>query len=360
MRSKTALIFGVTGQIGSYLAELLLSKHFAVVGAARRTSTPSTERLRKCLLSEHFSLLPCDVTDAWSVQKTMLEVRPSHVYNLAAMSFVKASFDEPLHTTSATYLGAVNVLEACRDLHKMGIGPRLYQASSSEMFGSSWSKQDARLLRHDISCRPPSEHEIAEGAFQDEDTPFLPNSPYAIAKLAAHHAVRLYRKSYGLFACAGILFNTESERRGLEFVTRKVTHYVGQLKVGLESGRPFPRLSLGNLQAMRDWSHCEDSTRAMLSILEHDEPDDYVISTGNVHSVQQFVEKAFAAAEIGDWRSWVDFDESCTRPCEVPFLRGRSVKARHVLGWEPQIGLDELVARMVRSDIELARTQNGR
>jgi GDPmannose 4,6-dehydratase len=226
------------------------------------------------------------------------------------------------------------------------------------MFGSSWSKLDSGGLRVDISHRPPTLQEMQPGlgqAFQDESTPFAPNSPYAVAKLAAHHMARIYRRSYDLHVSCGIMFNTESERRGEEFVTRKVTRYVGRLRAAHDAGKSLPKLSLGNLSAVRDWSFAGDTARAVLAILERDEPDDYVIATGSAYSVEDFVGRAFRAGGFENWREFVEGGcPTHERPCEVPFLRGRPGKIAHTLGWAPQLDLDGLVQRMVASDILLA------
>lgn len=356
--SRTAIVLGCTGQVGSFIVEALLEEGWHVVGALRRTSTPSAGRLGKALENPRMSLAFCDVTDAHSVESLLRRERPRWVVNMAAQSFVRASFEEPLHSTSATYLGAVNLLEAARRLQEDGLEVKLYQASSSEMFGAAWSKLDSGGLRLDISHRPPTPEEMAPGlgqAFQDEATPFFPNSPYAVAKLSAHHMARIYRKSYGVWVACGIMFNTESERRGEEFVTRKVTRYVGRLRVATDNGMSLPLLRLGNLSAHRDWSFAGDTARAVLRVLSREEPDDYVLATGSSYSVEEFVRRAFLAGGFGDWREFVEGNVSChERPCEVPFLRGRSAKARHVLGWEPRVGLDQLIERMVASDIELA------
>jgi GDPmannose 4,6-dehydratase len=421
--SKTALIFGVTGQDGSYLAEHLLGLGYHVIGVRRRTSVPNTGRVDHLAGEPRFKLICGDVTDAASVsqvvwqawQKACMEWKRSlqtdpkadntprlEVYNLAAQSQVKVSFDEPLHTTQATYLGCLNILEAVRRLDVRKEHVRFYQASSSEMFGSAYTvdredgegytehyQTDYRLERPEEISRKESE------PYQDEWTPFLPCSPYAIAKLAAHHAVRLYRDSYGLFACSGILFNHESERRGEEFVTRKITRYAAEFarwkaKVEREetggvsfdhqvspddvsvirlnrNGEPyghkdswlfgpkFPKLRLGNLDASRDWGHAEDYVRAMRLMLQQERADDFVICTGQTHTVREFLLAAFKAAglEAENVESLpVVIDPALYRPSEVPFLRGDCSKARRVLGWEPKVSFEELVRRMVYSDMD--------
>lgn len=357
-QSNTAVVLGATGQLGSFLCELLLSKGHKVVAGVRRTSTPSTSRLSHLLNNASLELTPCDITDALAVQHLLLRARPRYVFNLAAQSFVKTSFDEPDHTAHCTYLGAIHVLEAARLLKMQGDDCRVYQASSSEMYGSAWTKIEKGGMRLDVSHRPPNSEETSQGVFQDEDTPFLPNSPYAIAKLAAHHAVRLYRKSYGVFASAGIVFNTESERRGEEFVTRKVTRYVGRLVAALKRGVPLPPLRLGNLSAYRDWSFAGDTARAIYDILRHHQPDDFCIASGHAYSIRDWVEAAFRAAGLPDWQDYVTGDSpEHLRPCEVPFLRGRPAKAAHFIGWQPRVDFHGLVRRMVAADIALAEKE---
>lgn len=364
---KTAVIFGVTGQDGSYLAELLLGKGYRVVGVSRRTSTPNDGRVRHLAGDPSFELVRGDVTDPGSVQRTLLrgwayrrqaDAAPMEVYNLAAQSHVGDSFLEPHHTTQATYLGCLNVLEGVRAYDALAKETRVYQASSSEMFGSSRSH---RVLKADGSAHRGWAHfpdcvfdGMRPDAYQDESTPFAPNSPYAVAKLAAHHLVRVYRESYGLFACSGVLFNHESERRGQEFVTRKITRYVG---LWLRNGRTHEgvgRLKLGNLDAARDWGHAADHVRAMWLMLQRETPDDYVVCTGQAHTVREFLLAAFAHAGLKAERVEdlpVEVDPSLFRPCEVPFLRGDASKARRELGWSPEVGFDDLVRRMVYADL---------
>lgn len=345
---KKSVILGATGQIGSYLVEQELANGVEVFAGYRRTSTESRERLRHLDDHPYLHWVPCDVTDPWSVYSLLRDIRPHFIYNLAAMSFVRASFDEPNHTTLCTYGGCLNVLEAMR---KIGGDIRLYQASSSEMYGSAWSKYEDHHERMDITDRPPDPHETTTSerqAYQDEQTPFLPNSPYAIAKLAAHQAVRVYRKSYGLHASCGIVFNTESERRGLEFVTRKITNYVGLVA----NNKTTQKLQLGNLSAYRDWSHASDTARAMQLMVRQNEPDDYCIGTGASYSIEHFLHTAFALINR-DWQEYVIANTNAhLRPCEVPFLRARPEKARLKLGWETTIQFEELVRRMVTHDIQ--------
>jgi GDPmannose 4,6-dehydratase len=368
--SKTALIFGVTGQDGSYLTEHLLGLGYHVIGVRRRTSVPNTGRVDHLAGEPLFKLVCGDVTDAASVSHVVwqawqdaymewrrsLQIRPSEgprleVYNLAAQSHVKASFDEPLHTTQATYLGCLNVLEAIRRLDVRQEHVRFYQASSSEMFGAAFDTR-ARVIEE---CSEGAIHwksmSLTERErYQDESTPFLPCSPYAIAKLAAHHAVRLYRDAYGLFACSGILHNHESERRGEEFVTRKITKYVARWA----RDKSIEPLRLGNLNASRDWGHAEDYVRAMHLMLQQEKGDDFVICTGETHTVREFLLAAFKAAgsEAENVESLpVVIDSSLYRPSEVPYLRGDCSKAKRVLGWKPEVPFEELVRRMVYSDM---------
>jgi GDPmannose 4,6-dehydratase len=307
---KTTVITGVTGQDGSYLAEQLLADGWRVVGMARRTSQPSTGNLAKVLGKKHFHLVEGDVTDAHSVRRLVRDAAPDELYNLAAMSFVGASFQEPAHTWNVTGLGAVNVLEAVRDEAPQC---RVYQASSSEMFGSAFSVRDCDGGRENYTEFAGSYLD----AFQDEETPFLPNSPYAIAKLAAHHAVRVYRDSYGLRAVAGILLNHESERRGIQFVTRKITRWVGRVVAVRRRGERPPTLHLGNVEVMRDWGYAPDYMRAAQLMVRAGTPKDYVIATGKVWSVRQFLEKAVEAASLPPPSS-ASWSGSGTRPTSAP------------------------------------------
>lgn len=339
---KRALIFGVTGQTGSYLAEHLLEQGYEVIGVARRVSSPNDDRIKHLRDNGHFRVVRGDITDASSVARLLHLHAPSEVYNLAAQSFVKDSFDEPIHTTAVDYVGCLNILEAIRAIHE-GNRPRFYQASSSEMFGSACSTSGDGS-RVDLPC-------LGE-PFQDERTPMLPNSPYAIAKLAAHHAVRLYREAYGIFACSGISFNHEGPRRGPEFVTRKITLYVARWKRARDLGLPIEPLRLGNLHAKRDWSHAKDVVMAQHLMLQADKPDDYVICSGETHSVAEFLAKAFACVGLENESLLpVVIDPDLYRPCEVPYLRGCADKARAGLGWAPKVTFDELVREMVYSDL---------
>lgn len=357
---KRAMVFGVTGQAGYYLSRLLLDEGVEVLGVRRRTSSSSANNADSLTGEKNFSLLNGDITDSSCVNRLIQDNAPDYIFNLAAQSFVGVSFSEPSHTTEVTYLGALNILEAMRSLPAGDMGRvRLYQASSSEMFGSACSafdggRQDYRSVQRDV------------GLFQDENTPMLPNSPYAIAKLAAHHACRLYRDSYGIFACTGINFNFESPRRGPEFVTRKITQYVARLYQdwfgcfrSMEDGERRAiecrgKLKLGNLDAKRDWSHCYDTMRGAWLAINHSSPDDFVFASGETRSVREFLEAAFAEAGISHLLPIaVEIDPALYRPCEVPYLRGDAGKARCNLKWSPSYSFADLVRRMVENDINL-------
>ncbi len=312
-----ALITGVSGQDGSHLAEFLLGQGYRVYGLVRRTSSEVHPRLES--LRGRIELLAGDLLDGPSLDRAVAEVQPDEVYNLAAMSFVGASWGQPALTTEINALGVLRLLEAVR---RYGPHARLFQASTSEMFGK-------------VLQTP-----------QDEQTPFYPRSPYGVSKVYAHHLVVNYRESYGLFACGGILFNHEGPRRGLEFVTRKITRAVARIKLGLES-----ELRLGNLEARRDWGYAGDYVRAMWLMLQQERPDDYVVGTGENHSVREFVETAFAYAGL-DWQRHVVIDPQLYRPAEVDTLLADSAKARRVLGWRPEVSFEELVRLMVDADLQ--------
>jgi GDPmannose 4,6-dehydratase len=320
--STRALITGVTGQDGSYLAELLLAEGYEVVGMVRRSSTVNFERIEK--IQDRLTLVAGDLLDEVSMINVLREYRPSEVYNLAAQSFVQTSWSQPVLTGETTALGVTRVLDAIRI-----VDPeiRFYQASSSEMFGK-----------------------VVEVP-QKETTPFYPRSPYGVAKVYGHWITVNYRESYDLFACSGMLFNHESERRGLEFVTRKITHAVARIKHGLDTS-----LSLGNLDAQRDWGFAGDYVRAMWLMLQQNAPDDYVIATGETHAVREFCELAFSHVGL-DYANHVILDERFVRPAEVDLLVGDASKATNVLGWKPEVSFPQLVARMVDADMELIRRQ---
>jgi GDPmannose 4,6-dehydratase len=314
---RRALITGITGQDGSYLAELLLEQGYEVVGMVRRTSSINLERLGH--LEGRLHIVPGDLLDETSLINLLREWRPQEVYNLAAQSFVTTSWNQPVFTGEATALGVTRLLDAVRL-----VDPeiRFYQASSSEMFGKV--------------------REVP----QNEGTPFYPRSPYGVAKVYGHWITINYRESYGLAACSGILFNHESPRRGLEFVTRKITHAVARIKHGAQS-----ELRLGNLDSKRDWGFAGDYVRAMWLMLQRDTVDDYVVATGETHSVREFCEVAFARAGL-DWEQHVVVDERFLRPAEVDLLIGDAQRARSDLDWKPEVGFAELVEMMVDADID--------
>ena len=318
---RRALITGVTGQDGSYLAELLLEKGYEVHGMVRRASTETFQRLQH--IRDQITLHTGDLLDQRSLGDVMRECQPHEIYNLAAMSFVAASWNQPVLTADFTGVGVTRMLEAMREVAP---DARLYQASSSEMFG--------KVL------------EVP----QSERTPFYPRSPYGVAKVYGHFITVNYRESYDLYACSGILFNHESERRGLEFVTRKVTHTAAAIKLGL-----VDELPLGNLDAQRDWGYAKDYVEAMWLMLQQDEPEDYVIATGEAHSVRELVDIAFGHLDL-DPEQYVRIDERFMRPAEVDHLIGDYSKAKEKLGWEPRTSFEELVKLMVDSDLELLRS----
>jgi GDPmannose 4,6-dehydratase len=318
---KRALITGITGQDGSYLAELLLEKGYEVHGIVRRASTEAFERIEH--LAGKVQLHQADLLDQLSLIDVLKETDPAEVYNLAAMSFVPTSWKQPVLTAEFTSIGVTRMLEAIRLLGRDKI--RFYQASSSEMFGK------------------------VQEVPQREETPFYPRSPYGVAKVYGHWITVNYRESYNMYCCSGILFNHESERRGKEFVTRKVTDGVARIKLGLST-----ELRLGNLDAKRDWGFAGDYVRAMWLMLQQDKPDDYVVATGETHTVRKLVELAFAAAGL-DWQKYVKIDPALVRPAEVDLLIGDPSKAKRILGWKPNVSFEQLVERMVKAD--LARLQ---
>lgn len=320
---KRALITGITGQDGSYLAELLLEKGYEVYGIIRRSSSFNTSRINDIYQDPHekgarLKLIFGDLTDASSINKIVRDVQPDEIYNLAAQSHVRVSFDVPEYTADATGTGVIRLLEAIRE---NGLKTRFYQASSSEMFGK-------------VQAVP-----------QKEDTPFYPRSPYAAAKLYGHWITKNYRESYDMYACSGILFNHESPRRGETFVTRKITKAVANIKAGLQD-----KLYLGNLDAKRDWGYAKEYVEAMWLMLQQDEADDYVIATNETHTVQEFVEKSFERVGL-NWKDYVEFDERYMRPAEVDLLIGDATKAKEKLGWEPKVTFEKLVEIMVDADV---------
>ena len=321
---KKALITGITGQDGSYLAELLLSEGYEVVGMVRRSSTVNFERIDT--IQDQLTLVPGDLLDEVSLIGILREHRPVEVYNLAAQSFVPTSWGQPVLTGETTALGVTRILDAIRI-----VDPeiRFYQASSSEMFGK------------------------VQEVPQTESTPFYPRSPYGVAKVYGHWITVNYRESYGLHASSGILFNHGSPRRGLEFVERKVCHGVARISLGLDD-----KLPMGNLDAQRDWGFAGDYVRAMWLMLQQDKPDDYVVSSGNTHSVRELCEIAFGHAGL-DWQEHVVIDERFLRPAEVDLLIGEPTKAREVLGWERNVAFADLITMMVDADLALVRRQMG-
>ena len=329
---KTALITGVTGQDGSFLVEFLLAKGYQVHGIVRRASTFNTGRLAKIYADPHesgtrFHLHYGDLTDASCLRHILEKTQPDEIYNLAAQSHVRVSFDQSEYTADVVAMGTLRLLEAYRDHVRVLDRPvRFYQAGSSEMFGAA---------------KPP----------QAENTPFYPRSPYAVSKVAAHWYSVNFREAYDLFICNGILFNHESERRGETFVTRKITRALGRIKLGLQQ-----KLYLGNLDSSRDWGYAGDYVEAMWLMLQQDAPDDYVVATGESHTVREFLDEAAAITGI-DWKTIVELDPRYLRPTEVDMLLGDATKARTKLGWAPRITFRELVELMVKNDLELARQE---
>lgn len=363
------LITGITGQDGSYLAEQCLERGDQVFGLIRRTSTNNQWRLKKARkISETlnhmldfpcFSLLKGDITDYTSVNRIIREVQPDQIYNLAAMSHVGDSFNQPLYTWQATAIGCLNVLESVREL---GLNCKIYQAGSSEQFGSSYNERyvDGVLQK-----------------FQNEETEMSPRSPYAVAKTAAFQYSKLYRDSYGLFVSVGILHNHSSERRGEEFLTQKVIKWIKEYRKFLHNSvqsscyeefrdesitierwwdnnrywqrQEFPKLRLGNLSSYRDESYAPDMTRGMMLMLDQNKPDDFVLASGKSYSMEEFVQKAFNKAGLGDWKNYVVIDPQLYRPAEVDYLCGDATKAREVLGWEPKHNLDDIIEKMLSS-----------
>ncbi len=316
---KRALITGINGMDGSHLADFLLGKDYEVFGMERRSS--SKNRVNTKHLEGKINFVNGDMTDQNSLVRCLKEANPCEVYNLAAQSFVGESWNTPEHTTDVTGVGVLRMLEAVRETNK---NIRFYQASSSEMFG--------RMVENPAK----------------ESTPFYPRSPYGVSKLYGHWITKNYRESYGMFACSGILFNHESERRGIEFVTRKISDGVARIFHGLES-----HITLGNLDSKRDWGYAPDYVEAMWLMLQQETPDDYVIATGETHSIRDFLDCAFRVVGISDWKEKIKQDPRFMRPAEVDVLRGDYAKARDALGWLPKTRFEELVEKMVKNDIEI-------
>jgi GDPmannose 4,6-dehydratase len=323
--AKKALITGITGQDGSYLAELLLEKGYDVYGMVRRSSMEKFDRIEH--IKEKIKIRQADLLDQFSIIKLLDEIRPQEVYNLAAMSFVPTSWNQPVLTAEFTAVGVTRMLEAIRAIDTK---IRFYQASSSEMFGKV--------------------KEIP----QSEKTPFHPRSPYGVAKVYGHWITVNYRESYDIFGASGILFNHESPRRGIEFVTRKVTHNAAKIKLGITN-----ELRMGNLDAKRDWGYAGDYVKAMWLMLQQDEPDNYVVATGETHSVRDLVEAAFTYLDL-DYKKYVIVDEKYIRPAEVDLLIGDSSKAKKILGWEPQVSFDGIVKMMVDADMKSLKKEYGK
>lgn len=319
---KIAVIYGCTGQDGSYLADLLILKDYQVIGVKRRSSVINTTNVDHLYEHPNFQMVYGSMNDVGSMYRLLSRVKPAEIYNLAAQSHVRTSFEIPEETVDTVGMGTMRLLEVVRNACPT---TRLYQASSSEMYGDNMDPM------------------------KNEETRMTPASPYAAAKLLAHNLVRNYRVGYGMHASSGILFNHESPRRGETFVTRKITRAVARIKLGLQD-----KLSLGNLDAIRDWGYAGDYVEAMWLMLQQDKPDDYVIATGDTHTVREFVESAFDLAQL-DWKKYVHIDSRLMRPHEVPFLQGDSSKAKRVLGWEPKIKFNDLVKMMYESDLEKER-----
>ncbi len=327
-QTKRALITGITGQDGSYLSEFLLDQGYEVHGIIRRTSTFNTDRIDHIYEDPHnpgarLFLHYGDLTDGTTLRRIIEQVQPIEIYNLGAQSHVRVSFDSPEYTVDTVGMGTLRLLEAIRDYQqRTGIQVRFYQAGSSEMFG------------------------LVQAVPQRETTPFYPRSPYACAKVYAHWQTVNYRESYNLFACNGILFNHESPRRGETFVTRKITRAVAKIVAGKQK-----KIYMGNLDSKRDWGYAKDYVRAMWLMLQHDQPDDYVIATGETYSVRQFLQEAFTYVNL-NWEDYVEFDQRYLRPAEVDLLIGDPTKAKQKLGWEPSVTFTELVALMVEADLQ--------
>lgn len=326
---KTAIITGVTGQDGSYLSEFLLDKNYTVVGCHRRNSTNNFHRVDHLLNNDNFILEEFDLTDSASCQTLLSKYQPEELYNLAAQSHVGTSFNQPVFTFQANTIGVSNLLEAIKSNSPR---TKMYQASTSEMFGRNYSLSGVN------------------NKYQDETTDFLPQSPYGVSKTAAHQLMTVYRLSYSIYTCCGILFNHESPRRGENFVTRKITNYIGKYKNGLTK----EKLKLGNLSAQRDWGHAKDYVRAMWMMMQQVNPDDYVICTGQTRSVQEFLDIAFDYAGLPT-DELVDIDTDLFRPAEVEYLKGSYAKAKENLDWQPEISFTNLVEEMVDSDVQKFR-----
>ena len=359
---KSALITGITGQDGSYLAELLLEKGYEIIGLKRRTSTNNLTRLASCLNHPHFTIVEGEISDSGCIYDIVNKYQPDEIYNLAAQSHVGTSFDQPDFTFQTNALGPLYFLEAIR---RFSPKSKFYQASTSEMFGKNYTELPDAYDGRTVEIK-----------YQDEQTPFQPQSPYAIAKMAAHHLVSVYREAYNIFGCCGILFNHESERRGENFVTRKITKWIAEFSVWVDrhnisyddlvfdtdeiyipgrtstgQGFQFPKLRLGNLDTLRDWGHAKDYVEAMYLIMQYKHPSDYVIATGKTRTIRDLLDTAFGHIAIYDWNKYIVIDPRFYRPAEVEYLLGFSRKAKDELGWEPKITFEELIKLMVDHDI---------
>ncbi len=314
---KKALIFGITGQDGTYLADFLIKKGYSVIGTYRRTSHKSFERLEAFNLLEKVELINADLLDQISINKSIKQTMPDEIYNLAAQSFVGVSFDQPIVTSEVTGIGALRIFEAVKEFSPHS---KVYQASSSEMFGNS-------------------------SEIKTEDSRLFPASPYGVAKVYAHKSAQLYREAYDMFICSGILFNHESPFRGLEFVTRKITSAIGRIK-----SKKQEKLFLGNIKAKRDWGFAGDYVKAMWLMLQNNKPDDYIIATGESHSVEEFLEESFEYSGLGDWKNYVEISNKYKRAFDIENLVGDSTKAKEQLNWKPEVSYHELIKMMVDSD----------
>ncbi|MBF0473613.1 MAG: GDP-mannose 4,6-dehydratase [Nitrospirae bacterium] len=326
---KSALITGVTGQDGAYLSRLLLNKGYKVYGTYRRSSTPNFWRPQALGIFDQIRLIPSDLTDHASLLEAITLSQPDEIYNLAAQSFVGASFEQPLMSTDVNSLGVTRMLEAIRLLNPK---IKLYQASTSEMFGNV--TQDQLPI--------------------NEDTPMIPCSPYACAKLYGYHIVKIYREAYGLFACNGILFNHESPLRGIEFITRKISNAVAKIVTGMEK-----KIHLGNIDSRRDWGYAEEYVDAMWRMMQLDAPQDIIIATGKAYSVRELIIEAFKCVDIENWEDYIEIDKKHMRPMDVNVLIGDPSKAKRLIGWEPKMGFSELVSLMVKEDLNKWRRYIG-
>jgi len=374
--NKTALIFGCTGMDGSHLSDMLLDKGYSVIGIKRRSSTNNLGNLSYSLTKPDFKLIEGEITDPSSMNNIISRYKPDECYLMAAMSHVGTSFEEPAHTFQVNTIGPLYILEAIRLYSPK---TRLLQASTSEMFGNNYNEEVKGTfigMQENANCFGYDDDYRVE-KYQDENTSLSPNSPYAIAKTAAHHLIRMYRDAYNIHCSAAISFNHEGERRGENFVTRKITKYIAGLhswmkKVGVTYewlvtasdneiccagreeagvGLEFPKLKLGNIDAVRDWGYSPDFCEAFYTILQCDTPDDYVVCTGEEHSIREFLDEAFLFIGISDWSKFVQIDKDLYRPNEVPYLKGNCDKIKKKLGWEPKTKFEELVKKMLYNDI---------